>query len=520
MAEHVLEHAGRLGAVRGEDPGRERIGHDEVPVAAELRLGQGAVRRLAVEQAGRDEEGAVAEPPLRGRDRAADAGLEPFREHLAAPRKLCVADVGPHAAHRPEALPDGCLRVQPEHLVGDVRRIALAAEQPRAARPDLTSELVDVAPQRRGRTLDVGAIPREPVVERRADEPLPHLPVRIRDVLAGQRGAQDRPRHAGVPELAHHLRDVDALRERELLVRVADAVAPGQEEVLDQQVAIGVVDARLRDGDLRALAQPPVPVRGDGAARAVVAPGVDGESPPSRIVDPGEVDRAPRAALDPVREHVPLHRPAAAEGERPPQLTHGRLQTQLDGLRRGAPRVDVEADEADERARLGCLRRERLLPVAHARGVGVGGRHDRLVAGGETRGPEAGETRAVAFAALRADEDRQPPAAHAFGDHLAAVGHVQRDRPGAAGTERLAERHVVDARLGQRPLAGRACVEQRRQQTPRRLVARPVGRLQQAVAPGVVVCAQRALDPARLTGRRARRRAGGALRGCAVGAAA
>ncbi len=250
VAEHVLEHAFRLRALRGEDPGRERIGHDEVPVAAELRLGQGAVRGLAVEQAGRDEERAVAEPPLRGRDRAPNAGLELLRERLAAPRELRVAGVGPDAAHRPEALPHGRLRVQPEHLVRNVRRIALTAEQPAAARPDLAPELVDVAPQRRRRTVDVGAIAREPVVERRPDEPLAHLPVRIRHVLPRQRGAQDRTRDAGVPELAHHLCDVDALRERELLVGVADAVAPGQQQVLDQQVAIGVVDAPLRDGDL------------------------------------------------------------------------------------------------------------------------------------------------------------------------------------------------------------------------------------------------------------------------------
>ncbi len=343
-------------------------------------------------------------------------------------------------------------------------------------------------------------------MERRPDEPLAHLPVRIRLVLSRQRGPHDRPRHAGIAELAHHLGDVDPLREGELLVRVADAVAPGQEQVLDQQVAVGVVDAPLRDGDLRALLQAPVPVRDDGAARALVAGGVDGERAPPRVVDPGEIDRPPRAALDPVRQHRPLDRAAAAEGEHAAELPHRRLQPELDGLRRGAPRVDVEPDEADERARLRRLRRERLLPVAHARRVGVGRGHDRLVAGGEARGAEARETRAVALAALGADEDRQPPAADALGDHLAAVGHVQRDRAGAASPERLAERHVVDAGLGQGRLAGRAGVEQRRQQAPRGLVARAVRRAQKLVAPEVVLGAKRPLDPARVRRRRARRR--------------
>ena len=81
-----------------------------------------------------------------------------------------------------------------------------------------------------------------------------------------------------MPELAHHLRDVDALGERELLVRVADAVAPREEEVLDQQVAIGVVDALLGDDDLRPLGQPLAPVRADGAAGGLVARGADGDA--------------------------------------------------------------------------------------------------------------------------------------------------------------------------------------------------------------------------------------------------
>ena len=354
-------------------------------------------------------------------------------------------------------------------------------------------------------------------MQRGADQPLAELPVRIRRVLPRQRGAQDRARHAGVPERPHHLRDVDAFGKRELLVRVADAVAPRQEEVLDQQVAIGVVHALLGDDDLRPLGQPLVPVGADGAAGGLVASGVDSDSSSRRVVDPGEIDGLPGSAPDPIGQDGALDDAAGAEREHLPELADGRLQAKLDDLCGAPRRVDVEPDEADERARLGRPRGERLLPVAGTRCVGVGRRQDRLVAVGEPRLPEAGEARAVALAALGADEDRQPPPADPLGDHLAPVGDVERDRPGPARVDRLAEREVVDARLGQRPLAGRAREEERGQKLPRGVVAGPVGRREERVPPDVVVRPQRTIDSARVLGRSPPRFATGGLRRRRVG---
>src|SRR5262249_42229781 len=81
-------------------------------------------------------------------------------------------------------------------------------------------------------------------VRRRPEQLLAHLPVRVRGVRPRERGAQDRAGDVLEPLLAEHLRDVDSFRERELLVRVPDAVAPGEQQVLHEQRAGGVLDAR------------------------------------------------------------------------------------------------------------------------------------------------------------------------------------------------------------------------------------------------------------------------------------
>ena len=65
---HVAEDALGLGASRPEEPGRERVRHHEVPVAAEPRLGHRVVRPLAGEERHGDEQRAVGEPPLRTGD--------------------------------------------------------------------------------------------------------------------------------------------------------------------------------------------------------------------------------------------------------------------------------------------------------------------------------------------------------------------------------------------------------------------------------------------------------------------
>ena len=243
MAEEVAEAAGRLGAP-GAKARAERVGHDEVPVAAEPRLCQRLVRGLAVEQPRGEEERAVLELPLRGRDRTAQPGLEPLGKRRAAAGEVGLAGLRPDPAHRagpatPSPASAGraprreCPRSSARARAGPSRCLRSARRAHRGSGAG------------RGRGVDVRAVARQPVVERRADEPLAHLPVRIRRVLARQRRPHDRPGDAGIAELSHHLGDVDALRERELLVGVADAVPPGEQQVLNQQVAVRVVDALL-----------------------------------------------------------------------------------------------------------------------------------------------------------------------------------------------------------------------------------------------------------------------------------
>ena len=95
VAEHVPQRSGRLGALRTDDPRRERIGHDEVPVAAEPRLGQRAVGRLAVDQPGGNEQRAVAEPPLRH----AIARRRPPSSCSASSRQRRASSTLPVSAH-------------------------------------------------------------------------------------------------------------------------------------------------------------------------------------------------------------------------------------------------------------------------------------------------------------------------------------------------------------------------------------------------------------------------------------
>ena len=276
--------------------------------------------------------------------------------------------------------------------------------------------------------------------------------------------------------LGKHLRDVDALGEGELLVGVADAVAPRQREVLDQQRALGVRDARLGNRDRRPLVEPAPPVRDRLPARGVVVGRVD---PPHRAAAPGRVQRPPR-------------RDARAPG----------------GEAHRSARGHVDADVADERP----PERERLLPVAAAAGIAVARLEDRQVAAGERRRAEAREARAEALCAGRADGDCERAAADALREDLAPVCDVQRDGAGAARAVRLCEREVVDARGGQRPAAGAACVEERPQVAPRAGVRRAAGRGEQPVTPEIGVRAECGERAAGVRAARARRRAASAYR--------
>ncbi len=309
VTEQIAQRPTCLRALRPDQARRERVRGDEVPVAAEPCLGERPVRPLAVDQLGGEEEGAVRQPALRHADRPPQAALEPGGELAAPLGERGVAGLGPDTAHREQALPGDGLRVQPVDRVGDVRRVALAAEQAGATGRDLAAESLDVAAQLRRGLAHVRPVAREPVEERGADELLAHLPVRVRRRLPGQRGPQDRAGDAGLAPLGHHLRDVHSLRERELLVGVADAVAVGQRQVLDQQVARRVVHPLLGDRHLDALREPLAPVRDEAGPGGVVPSLVDREDPgAARVVEPARVDRR-RAGGHAEDERAALRRP-------------------------------------------------------------------------------------------------------------------------------------------------------------------------------------------------------------------
>ena len=118
MTEQVAKGASGLRAI--EQPRRESVRRDEVPVAAAAGLHERCIRPLVVEQAHRDEEGAVRQPALRPAHGAPQTGLEARSE---SPRPGCErrrAVTGPHGCQLSQPLPDDGLRMQAVDRVRDV----------------------------------------------------------------------------------------------------------------------------------------------------------------------------------------------------------------------------------------------------------------------------------------------------------------------------------------------------------------------------------------------------------------
>ncbi len=362
----------------------------------------------------------------------------------------------------------------------DVRRVLLTVEEPVRVALDLAAERVDVATQRRGRLGEKRGVTGEPVLEREAEQLLAHPPVRVRRRLAGQRRAQDRPRHRVEPVLGGHLGVVHALREGELLVRVADAVAPGQREVLHEERPLRVLHARFRHLDQRGFPEAPLPVGGDRRAGLVVRGG--GHEPRAAATRPGDPGRLARGEL---------RRQRALSGREPHPRARPGLERQPHEARQAALAVEPRA--------------ERLLREPAAGRAAIARSEDRQPAFGERRAREPREAGSVPLAA---DDHAEARAAEASSRDPAPVGHMQRDRARALCAERLRERHGVDARVGERP-ARRAGEDERRQEAVGARRRRPRGRAKQLLAPDVPSGAKRTQHGRRVGRSGARRRAGG-----------
>ena len=111
------------------EPRGEGVRHDEVPVAPGSGCGQPLIRRLPVEEPGREEEGSVVEPDLRPPDCFTQPSLEPVREPEAPLAEPAHARVHPCLADPAQPLPRDGVGVEPVDGIGDVRREALALEQ-------------------------------------------------------------------------------------------------------------------------------------------------------------------------------------------------------------------------------------------------------------------------------------------------------------------------------------------------------------------------------------------------------
>ena len=287
--------------------------------------------------------------------------------------------------------------------------------------------------------------------------------------------------------LGHHLGGVERLGEGELLVLVADAVAPRQRQVLDQQAALRVHDQALGHVVRRLLAEPLEPEVDEPLSGRVVGRLVDRDGRAAERDEPAGVEGGRIARLD-ARPHRALRDARPAAGPLRDELDHGAPVRARDGS---------QPDEADQVAGAEAANREGLLPVAGARGVHVPGLEDRQEPVGERRGGQPCQARPVALVPARADEDLHARPLGGLGEDLAAVGDVQRDHVRAADAERLGERQVVDPRGGQR-LRLRAGEEERLEQPPHRAVGRSVRPRDQRVAPDVLLRAQCPVHAARV----------------------
>ena len=385
--------------------------------------------------------------------------------------------------------------MQPLHRVGDVRREALRREQVAAA--ELPLERGDVGAQRRRQPGEQLAIAGEADDGRRGEELLALLPARVRRRPARQRRPDDRPRDVEEAELGQHLRAVEALGERELLVGVADAVPPGEREVLDEERPLGVQDARLGDDELRALGELSAPEADDRRARLGVPRRVEHEGRAGRrVVEPRHVCR--RRGVD---EGAPVPARTGAEGRvRPagPDEPVASTAEPRDRRREADLPPAGHPHEADERPDLGYARRERLL-----RAAAVARLEDGQPPAGEPGRRQPAQARAEALAA---DVDRERRAAEALRHDLAAVGDVERDRTGTLRACRHPERQVVDAGVGERPAPARAGEQERRQEAARPGEGGAAGRAEELLPPQVARRSERAVDPRGRRGARPRRR--------------
>ena len=157
--------------------------------------------------------------------------------------------------------------------------------------------------------------------------------------------------------------------------------------------------------------------------------------------------------------------------------------------------------EADQRARPGKARGERLLLVADAVGVDVLGLQDRQIAAAQAWGRQTREARPVALASSHADVDGEPRAARDLGDDLASVGDVELNSLRAVGPRGSAEGQVVDAGIGQAARANpcRSTHEHERVEVAAHaFVAGAVRRPQQRVAPDVLALGERGVHVVRV----------------------
>ena len=386
-----------------------------------------------------------------------------------------------------EALPDARLRVQPVDGVGNVGRVALAREQ--AVRADLSLEVGQESPEGGCEPREQGPVAEAPVVGAGGEQLLALLPVRVRGRSRRQRGDQDRTRHRLEPVLAQHEGVVERLGEGELLVRVADAVAPGQLQPLDEQRAHRIPYATLGNRDPTVDARPVTPVRDDGGACRGVRIGAHRDRPSSG-------------------------RPACVDG--PGHAARNRYRERSDTDADGTARRRLDADVAREPP-VGGARRERLLRVEAAGSIFVAREEDRQPPVREAGRTEPGEAGTEPLAAVRTHRDLDRLPRRLPGEDRAAVRDVQHHvgRPGRSPGHR--EGNVVHARSGEGAPLRSPCERDRREPTGGPCVCRPARRGEELLAPHVPCGAEGVVHAGRVGGRRAgnaRRRIHRVPRGC------
>ena len=219
-----------VGPSGSKQPGRKGVGHHQVPVRAVARRGRTRERRTPSRRlAGTNSEPSAGDVARHAR--LSGGAFRAGRPRIGARREAEGGQARPDTSQR-RAGPAMPLPVRGARGHVGVHRTRTArgrAGRYRPEAPDLPREAARARSRGREPVVDACPVAGEPEVLGGRDEHRAGAPAREPHGKPAERKGEDRLRDVGVAVRRHDPRSVERLGERELLVGVPDAVAPGED---------------------------------------------------------------------------------------------------------------------------------------------------------------------------------------------------------------------------------------------------------------------------------------------------